>query len=1248
MLGSVYNDTLTALASAASTIYGSPGNDTITAGTSTTVDYSTLNIYAAAIAVSVSGGVATVDKTDFLGEDTITLSNTAIVGTNGNDSFTGFYVLHDLTFEGLAGSDTYTFDMTQFGASAGDAGVTIVEDSSGAFSNISVSNADGSFIISIDSNIFYAAPGIFEVEMGYYKWNSLADYNNVLDVTFEKQQLSSEVQFFTIGSTNYEFGSWYNDVITGATGNHTIDGGPGTNTIDYSAAPAGITVDLATNTASNGWGYTDALYNIQNVIGSSHNDTITGDSNDNLISGGAGNNTLDGGSGTNTLDYSSDPAGVTVDLATGTATNGWSGTDTISNFQNVIGSAHDDVITGDSNNNVIDGGAGNNTLDGGGGTNTLDYSHDPAGVTVDLVTGTATNGYGGTDTISNFQNVLGSNYGDTIIGNGNNVITCGSGNDHVVDGGGNNTFDGGGGINTLDYSNDPAGVTVDLATGTATNGFGGTDTITNFQNVIGSAYGDVITGDANDNVITVGGGNNTLDGGGGTNTLDYSHQTAGVYVDLVDGWATNGSGGTDTISNFQDVIGSNYGDTIIGDGNNVITGGSGNDHVIDGGGNNVFDGGGGTNTLDYSNDPAAVTVDLSAGTASNGFGGTDTISNFQNVIGSAYDDVITGDSNNNVIDGAGGNNTLDGGGGTNTLDYHNDPSSVYVDMPDGVVYNGYGGTDTITNFQNIISSVYGDTILGDSNDNVITIMGANNYVDGGGGTNTIDYSHATSGVTIDLTMYVATNDGFGGTDDLYNIQNIIGSNFGDLITGNGNNVITCGSGDDYVIDGGGNNVFDGGGGTNTLSYEADPAGVTVDLATGTATNGFSGTDTISNFQNVVGSYYDDVITGDSHNNIIDGGGGNNTLDGGGGINTLDYSHDPGSVIVELSSGIAYNGYGGTDTISNFQNVIGSASNDDIFGDLNNNVISGGAGDNTLDGGGGTNTLDYSHNPGSVYVDLVDGWATNGWAGTDTISNFQNVLGSNFGDTIIGNGNNVITCGSGDDYVIDGGGNNTFNGGGGTNTLSYESDPAGVTVDLSAGTATNGFGGTDTISNFQVVVGSHYDDSITGDGSTTVSYASATGAVTVDLSAGTATGDGSDTLSGITGVIGSSYDDTITCDNNNDVIYGNGGNDAIYCGSGADTILFKGATALTGVDTINNFNTSNGDKIDIADVISTYDPLSMLISNFVELTTSGSNTQVKVDTDGSGSSYTQIATIEGVTGLSLATLISDGNLIVHHT
>jgi hypothetical protein len=66
-----------------------------------------------------------------------------------------------------------------------------------------------------------------------------------------------------------------------------------------------------------------------------------------------------------------------------------------------------------------------------------------------------------------------------------------------------------------------------------------------------------------------------------------------------------------------------------------------------------------------------------------------------------------------------------------------------------------------------------------------------------------------------------------------------------------------------------------------------------------------------------------------------------------------------------------------------------------------------------------------------------------------------------------------------------------------------------------------------LSGFQVVIGSHYDDTITGDGTSTISYETALTGVTVDLSMGTATGDGSDTLSGIANVTGSSHDDTIT-------------------------------------------------------------------------------------------------------------------------
>jgi Ca2+-binding RTX toxin-like protein len=118
-----------------------------------------------------------------------------------------------------------------------------------------------------------------------------------------------------------------------------------------------------------------------------------------------------------------------------------------------------------------------------------------------------------------------------------------------------------------------------------------------------------------------------------------------------------------------------------------------------------------------------------------------------------------------------------------------------------------------------------------------------------------------------------------------------------------------------------------------------------------------------------------------------------------------------------------------------------------------------------------------------------------------------------------------------------------------------------------------------------------------------------GHTTWDLTGGlTLTGDNSgDSL------YGTAYNDVITGGSGADYIYGNGGNDVIYGaggadyltgGAGADTFLFKAATALGSSVTIADFNAGDGDKIDLHDVISTYDPLTMAISDFVQLTTSG--------------------------------------------
>jgi hypothetical protein len=62
----------------------------------------------------------------------------------------------------------------------------------------------------------------------------------------------------------------------------------------------------------------------------------------------------------------------------------------------------------------------------------------------------------------------------------------------------------------------------------------------------------------------------------------------------------------------------------------------------------------------------------------------------------------------------------------------------------------------------------------------------------------------------------------------------------------------------------------------------------------------------------------------------------------------------------------------------------------------------------------------------------------------------------------------------------------------------------------------------------------------------------------------------------------------------------------------------------------------------------YDPVHDAIADFASLTTSGINTHVNIDLDGTGGTYspTNIATIYNETGLDLATLITNGNLIVH--
>ena len=127
-------------------------------------------------------------------------------------------------------------------------------------------------------------------------------------------------------------------------------------------------------------------------------------------------------------------------------------------------------------------------------------------------------------------------------------------------------------------------------------------------------------------------------------------------------------------------------------------------------------------------------------------------------------------------------------------------------------------------------------------------------------------------------MSLALGTGIGGDaegDRLFNIENLTGSNFDDTLEGNA-----------------GNNLLVGGLGIDTVSYAnatsgANGQGVTVNLALTSAQNTIrAGTDTLSGFENLTGSEFNDTLTGTTAANVLTGLGGNDILNGGAGADWM--------------------------------------------------------------------------------------------------------------------------------------------------------------------------------------------------------------------------------------------------------------------------------------------------------------------------------------------------------------------------
>lgn len=345
----------------------------------------------------------------------------------------------------------------------------------------------------------------------------------------------------------------------------------------------------------------------------------------------------------------------------------------------IYGGTGADLIDGALGNDVIRGEAGADQIDGGGGGDMLDYRTSPAGVTADLTTNLASDGYGTIDTLANIEHLNGSNFDDILTGNQfENTMYGLNGNDIFAGLGAGDRFDGGAGIDTLDYSTAPSGVVVALSlTRQLTGSSHATgDTTIALENVIGSDFGDVLTGSSTANSIVGGLGNDTITGLGGNDTL-----LGGAGNDIVDGDA-----GTDQVDGGAD--------------NDIIIADSDDD------GSGLFDGGTGYNTLRYDTLNVAVNWVLTGGNFSviNGSNAADVVdfsAYTQSVIVNTYGgaDAVIGGSGNDTINGGDGDDTIFGGLGGDILRGDAGDDDLFANdaanTDDGIRDRLFGGTHIV-------------------------------------------------------------------------------------------------------------------------------------------------------------------------------------------------------------------------------------------------------------------------------------------------------------------------------------------------------------------------------------------------------------------------------------------------------------------------------------------------------------------------------------------------------------------------
>jgi Ca2+-binding RTX toxin-like protein len=1297
--------------SVANTLDGGAGNDTLwggTAGTDTLIGGSGDDVFI----VDRASGITLIEANGG-GNDTVmagvthTLSSTqeienlTLTGT-GNINGTGNTL--DNVITGNSGNNTLDGGAGADTLSGGDGNDLYIVDNAG---DAVIENADEG-TDTVQSSVSYALSANVE-NLTLTGAAVLTGTGNSLDNTLTGNSAASSLAGGA-GNDTYVITNASTSITENA--DQGIDTVQFTGTAGTSYTLTSNVENLTLAGAATTKGFGNELDNV--ITGNSVANTLTGGDGNDTLDGGGGADTMIGGAGNDTYYVGVSTDVIIENLDEGADTVHSIVTYTLgANLENLIldgasaisgtGNALDNILTGNTAANSLNGMAGADTMIGGAGNDT--YFVDDAG---DLVTENASEG---TDTVqssisytltANVENLtLTGSANVNATGNSLNNTLTGNTGDNILDGGtGADAMNGGTGNDT--YYVDNAGDTV-----TESSSTGGTDLVyasvsftlgANVENLTLTGTGNINgTGNTLVNVITGNSGDNTLNGGSGADTLIGGAGNDLYIVDnALDVVTENADEGADTVQssvtwaladNFENLTltGASLINGTGNGGDNIITGNSVKNILTGGGGNDTIDGGGGADTMigGTGDDLYIVSATTMVVQENTGEGFDEIQSSVTYTIAANVEKLTltgsgninaTGDSNSNILVGNAGNNTLNGMAGADTMiGGAGDDLYIVDDAGDVVTELNNGGSDSV---QSSISYTLANYVES------LTLTGSGNI--DGTGTNTVfkNFITGNSGVNILTGGTTAQNvlDGGSGADTM-----IGGFNWDTYYVDNAGDVITESSpfgGTDLV--------------NSSITYTL---GSNLENLTLTGTSAINGT----------GNALNNVITGNSGVNTLDGGDGNDTLDGGtgndrliGGLgNDTFYIDSTSDVVVEnanegtdlvfasLAFGVTYTLGADVENLTltgaNASNGTGNALNNVIVGNSATNQLRGMDGDDILDdGGAGSDTMIGGNGNDTYYIsDALCTVTESSGVGTgiDTV-----ILRSNFASasyTLTANVENLTFQTSGavngtgntlDNIIIGGSGNNTLSGGSGGNDTIYGMGGNDSLIGGSGNDTLDGGTGADTMNggggNDLFIVDNAGDVVIASTGidliQSSVSYTLATNAENLTLTGsgninGTGntldnliTGNsGNNSLSGADGndtLIGGPGNDTLNGGNGNDLLKGGDGLDVLTGGAGADTFYFDNATAWNNRDVIKDFATAQADKIDIHDLLSTYNPLSDALADFVKFDNAlnGTDSIMSVDRDGTGGSYgwQQVAILSEVRDIAAVdTLVANGNLVV---